>query len=397
MSRLILLVVKLFIPFQRYPQSAITYGSEAAYGSYQSLKTSKRCSSVDSLTYESDYGETFILLPPVDGGSTTNVVVSCSLTRCLSNQYLSNDECVQCPNNGRSAPGSTSIGDCQECPGGTVLPHPRSMQCALTDNYEQIVSATKWRLWAPDFHTVRGWVWDLLEIEFFGNVDCTGSAIDTSLGTAIDSGNAGGNSWKASNAFDGSMWSAWGGRYDSDNIFYIGMDFGNTLQTVRCVKLHTGDTTNKVVNVRVQAYSGGKWRNAWIEENLSQDTTYNIISLNYQTSTPTTAPVSTPSSTSCEDSPFRFQVVLNGNTRMRGCAWVAKRKTEVRCQLEGVKEHCPSTCDVCDNCVDSIARFRFAYNGRSMKRYCTWVARATASRCMINGMDDTCRSTCGNC
>lgn len=277
----------------RYPYSAISYGSEAAYGSYKSLTTSEKCSSTDSFTYKSDYGETYIAFPPVDGGSTIQATVSCSLAICLPNQYLSNDECVQCPPNSISAFGSISSSACVPCPEGTELQYPTSQVCAQTNTYEKIESATKWRLWAPYFDTSVGWGLDIPEIELYESIDCTGSSIDTSTASAIDSGNAG-DGWGASNAFDGDMSSVWGGRFDSNYIYYIGIDFGNTLQTVRCMKYYRGDSDKFLLNVRVQAYVDGQWKNAWIETNLEKDKAFNIISLVSPTSSPTASPTSSP-------------------------------------------------------------------------------------------------------
>ncbi len=135
-----------------------------------------------SLKYTSDYGQTYILIPPSSGASTIDVEVNCAFTSCLANQYKTNGECVQCPNNSRSDPGSTSLSDCVECPGGSFLPHPLSTQCAVLTTYEEITSATGWRIWAPEFDTYSGWVLDIAEIEFYNNLDCSGASINTSQG-----------------------------------------------------------------------------------------------------------------------------------------------------------------------------------------------------------------------
>jgi hypothetical protein len=113
----------------------------------------------------------------------------------------------------------------------------------------------------------------------------------------------------------------------------------------------------------------------------------------YITSSPTAAP-----SSPCEDSPFRFKVEIDGQKKSRDCGWVATRATASRCKLTGVKEQCPSTCNKCPKCVDSILRYKFEYNGKKITRDCTWVAnKSTNIRCAISGMEHTCRNTCGTC
>ena len=350
---------------------------------------------MDSFTYKSDYGQTFILVPPNTEGSTIQMEVTCSFSECLSNQYLSNNNCIQCPNDGRSDPGSTSLADCQECPGGTFLPHPLSPQCAALETYEEITSASQWRVWAPDYDTYSGWVLEVLELEFYDNLSCNGSPIDTSQGTALDSSNAG-SGWGPSNAFDGWYSNSWGGRADSNGVFHVGLDFGQ-VQEVRCIKLYRRDT-HYASNVRIQANVNGKWRNAWIEKNLDQTVStnngylFNQISMDHDNvSQPTPSPISTED---CKDSPFRFRLRKNGRNISRGCNWVANKDTFNRCALAGVSSMCKETCDNCD-CNDGESRFCFPWKGRMVTRSCSWVAnKQTQLRCGIDGMIDTCRETC---
>lgn len=132
-----------------------------------------------------------------------------------------------------------------------------------------------------------------------------------------------------------------------------------------------------------------------------------ILSLYYDNvSSPTpptpptpTLPTPTPPSGTCQDSIFRFKLIKNNKTITRGCDWVANKSTRDRCQISGVKEHCPSTCSSCSNCIDSINRFKFQFNGKVIIRSCTWVSnKNTSGRCTnIVGMADTCRDTCNNC
>ena len=92
----------------------MTYGSEAAYGSYDSIMTARVCSSTTKTTYKNDgYGETYILIPPSSPGSTIDVKASCTFNgQCLKDFYLSNGTCERCPNDQSSPPGSTSVRAC---------------------------------------------------------------------------------------------------------------------------------------------------------------------------------------------------------------------------------------------------------------------------------------------
>ena len=282
---------KMSLNFFSFPHSAVSYGSEAAYGSYKSLTTSRVCPGKDFFTYKSDYGHTYILIPPSSSVSTIELETTCTFSDCLVNQYLSVGTCQQCPEGSRSASGSTSITDCEACPGGTYLPHPLSHQCSVLNSYDEITSANGWRIWTPDFDTFSGWVLDVPELEFYDNLSCDGSPLDTSGVTYVESGNAGGG-WGPSNAFDGFTGSAWGGRPDADDTFYVGVDFGSARE-VRCVKLYT--PYHHAINVRVQAFKDGVWKNAWIEENLSSvDGDVNIISMDYDSVPTPTPPTPTP-------------------------------------------------------------------------------------------------------
>mmetsp|Transcript_4715 Transcript_4715/g.5407 ORF Transcript_4715/g.5407 Transcript_4715/m.5407 type:complete len:557 (-) Transcript_4715:154-1824(-) len=371
-----------------FPHSAVSYGSEAAYGSFKSLITSKRCSSKDAFTYKSDYGDTYILFPK--SSSSSEIRVECVFSECLVNQYLNNNgQCIQCPNGGTSVAGSTSLNDCTECPGGTVLSHPRLSGCVALESYDQITSGTGWRIWAPDYDTYSGWVWDVKELEFYDNLSCSGSPITG--GNAIDSGNAGAG-WSADNAFNG-RGGTWGGRSDGNDIFYIGLRFGSTSKTVRCLKLYQTDT-HVALEVRVQVFKNERWTNAWIASGLTSD--LNTISLDY--SSAPTPPTPTPPSSSCSDTSLRFNIVKNDGSKIwRNCSWVAT-KAGNRCSFDGVSTTCPSTCGTCDVCQDSSLRLKIPKNGRKIARNCLWVAnKSTASRCALDGVSLACRDTCGTC
>jgi len=69
-----------------------------------------------------------------------------------------------------------------------------------------------------------------------------------------------------------------------------------------------------------------------------------------------------------------------------------------RCNNEGIISHCPVTCNGCDTCQDSEARFKLVKDGRRIARNCDWVAtKKTAIRCGYEGVAETCRDTCDAC
>jgi hypothetical protein len=92
-----------------------------------------------------------------------------------------------------------------------------------------------------------------------------------------------------------------------------------------------------------------------------------------------------PNPPSCGDSPLPMRL----NRRTRTCAWVA-RNASIRCARNGVRNHCPSTCN--GDCAGDSGR-NFEVDGRFKK--CRWVAKKnTAKRCAKNGVKETCRATC---
>jgi hypothetical protein len=350
-----------------FPHSSITYGSKAAHGSYEKI-TSTACPSNSPTSYQSDYGETYIVIPPVDGvNAKATVEVSCSLSQCLWNSYLSNGVCVQCPNNGISVKGSTSLSDCEPCPGGTYLENPLSAACTISEDYQEITSSKGWRLWAHETHTVSGWAW-VKNLELYSSGDCSGSKI-VSDGTSFDSGNADSTYWGPERAFNGGVW---GGRQDEFNHFYIGMMF-NSAKVVRCVK-YTNFGDKPAIEVRVQAFNNINevWENAYIKKDL--DLTTGAIH---------TVPLAT-----CVDSPLKMEI---NNGKRLACAWVRKKQTR-RCAKPGVSSHCPATCGT--GCSDSKKRFIHP-NGKAKR--CGWIAKKnTKNRCSKAGIAETCRVTCAS-
>jgi surface protein len=94
----------------------------------------------------------------------------------------------------------------------------------------------------------------------------------------------------------------------------------------------------------------------------------------------------------CVDDPdFRL-----GGVKAKNCEWVAKQKTEERCKKPGVLDACPVTCDQScaiaeGDCTDDPG---FRLNGIKGKG-CEWVAKQkTDKRCEKLGVMDSCRRTC---
>jgi hypothetical protein len=254
-----------------------------------------------SVTYMSDYGNTYLLLPPTTGSNVpldakTKVEVTCTVNQCMINQYVTDEECIQCPPNTRAPQGSVSLSSCIRCPGGTYLAHPLSSDCALSTEFSQMFISKGWRVWSNDFHLdYWGEWWKINELEFYSTLGCEdGTKIDTSTGTPIASG-AYNDSYGASKAFGGGSWL---GKPDEDNFTWVGMMFTSDTN-VRCVKVFAGDNY-KSTELRVQAYNEGTdyWENAWIETNLDQsDNAVHTVTLQYGTENPTAsaAPSDSPS------------------------------------------------------------------------------------------------------
>ena len=285
--------------------------------------------------------------------SATSIELSCELTTCLLNQYMgSSGECVQCPDDYTSDEGSTSIDDCTPCPAGSELLHPQDSSCVLSLDTEDIVLAQGWRIWAPDFHTQKGWTWDVDELEFYEDADCNGDNVDPNLGTPVDSGNAG-SGWGPGNAF-GNWW-IWGGRKDADGTFWLGLTFDQDI-IVRCAKfINANWDDSAVTEVRIQAYieAEDRWKNAGIVDNLNTAAAaVNVLPFGKATLEPSASPSSSPSSSPtieiCEDSPLPVT-----DTNGKGCAFLADNLQY--CALSGVPSHCPVTCDSCfdHECADS--------------------------------------------
>jgi len=201
-------------------------------------------------------------------------------------------DCQPCPPNHLADRGSTSLNDCSECPDGTFLDHEYATVCALSTDYTEFPLSMGWRIWTiPDHIPESSWSWDVSEIEFYGNVDCTGDAIPNS-GSPVDSGNAGGG-WGADQAFGGGW--LWGGRPDEDGVYWIGMEYENPV-SVKCVRvLNSGGPAAAELRVQALVPNSGGWENAWIATGLdTSPNVWNTISMAYPDTSPTTAPPVAP-------------------------------------------------------------------------------------------------------
>lgn len=106
----------------------------------------------------------------------------------------------------------------------------------------------------------------------------------------------------------------------------------------------------------------------------------------------------------CNDSPFFFDILENGNYTTKKCEWVSLVAELVpeRCALPGVSDHCPDTCDTCEFCFDSKKPFQFiTFSGTTKRKTCARVSTVDAEtklkRCSKGGIADTCRNSCNNC
>jgi len=103
---------------------------------------------------------------------------------------------------------------------------------------------------------------------------------------------------------------------------------------------------------------------------------------------------------SCEDSGVKFLIETGParKVKTRSCDWVGNNNTAKRCDFDGVKSHCPNTCDACATyqCADSEMAF-VKWGKNDKRKTCIWVGRKPsklARRCDIDGVASTCRDSC---
>jgi len=142
-------------------------------------------------------------------------------------------------------------------------------------------ASTGWRIYTtPQDIPNVDWAWDVQELEFYENLDCT-TKISTNTGMPIDSGNAG-PGWTANNAFGGGTW---GGRQDQNGVFWIGMSFQEVV-TVKCIRIQNIDGySDKAANeIQIQASNTNvnEWETVWIARGLdTSGSAWNTISLDF--------------------------------------------------------------------------------------------------------------------
>jgi hypothetical protein len=116
--------------------------------------------------------------------------------------------------------------------------------------------------------------------------------------------------------------------------------------------------------------------------------------------------VSAEESALCKDISGKFKVVLpSSQVKRQTCIWI-KRKADVRCKFDGVRNNCPKTCDQACNtslqypwCIDNKDRFfidsiPYLVSG---KRSCTWAEAKRFIRCRIPEVKQNCPVLCDYC
>jgi len=294
--------------YDRYPTSPLEYSAPGGYGAFKGLKVSTPCLVSKATEYSSVHNEAWVL---IEADAALTVEASCVVNVCQVGQKKVRGKCLQCQGNDTG---------CERCPGGLEF---YISNCFVSETFKEISESTKWRIWAPEHHTLKGWVWDVKDLEFYSDLDCTDTKFND--GTPIDSGNAG-QYWGPERALDDDDGSAWGGRKDQFGLFWIGMDF-NTLRGVRCVSFL--DSPDKgVKELRVQAWesSTSTWHNVKIVKDHQSGVRTNI-SLEY---TPTPPPVAYYPTTAPNDCPEVPQTkfvykIKNEAPVLRSCKWLAKK------------------------------------------------------------------------
>jgi hypothetical protein len=281
-----------------YPVAFLSYNAPPSYGAFMSLKASSSCSVPNTTVYSSEYGQTFVLVIAegvVQPGTTVTFSSSCDVINCHAGQYLnSSGVCKFCPVGSVSVAGSVGLESCVSClddglePLGVI-----SKDCKVSKIADPTQNTgSLWRILAPMAHTVTGWSLDVEELEFYSADDCRStSRISTTGGIPFDSGNAG-NGWGPEKAFNAS-WS-WGGRRDSRDLFYLGIDFKREV-SVSCIIYKQSSVMVK--ELRIQAKSPGQaWKNVWIQRSFQSTTVIPFVfsPTKAPTAYPTVLPVSSP-------------------------------------------------------------------------------------------------------
>jgi hypothetical protein len=141
------------------------------------------------------------------------------------------------------------------------------------ESYKTIESSAKWRIYSTNAKRIC--LWDIINLEFYSNFDCTGTKFNG--GKPIDSAHLN-EVWDPAKAFDSFDYTAWGGRFDADRALWLGLDFG-VAKDVKCVSILDNEE-NGVLLLRVQAWedSTGTWQDVMISKDF-QSGVRNTVSL----------------------------------------------------------------------------------------------------------------------
>jgi hypothetical protein len=163
--------------------------------------------------------------------------------------------------------------------------------------FVNITTSTKWRVLMTAGRVAGGgWRKDVRKLGFYSTYTSpTACSGPITPGTAIDSGNAGAG-WGPANAFDAFNTTMWGGRPNSDGVFYLGSDWGTTSVSVRCVTM-TQEAYDLADQFMVQAWDDVMqvWRTVRVV-----DATTSVLGDNYipaWTDIPSPSPTPTISTT----------------------------------------------------------------------------------------------------
>ena len=220
-------------------------------------------------TYKSDYGTTYIAIPPLSDEGKVKAQISCTMTGCMSAFYLSNGAC--------------------KCAGGLVFDVLLNI-CKLEEVQRGITSARGWRILSTNID-----YWGVNELEFYSTTDCTGPFSEHSLGTIIESGHMTNPGYEPNKAF-GEPYS-WGGTPDDYGNSYIGKIYDTDIE-VRCIRVQNG-LRWATSELGIQAYNEveDEWVTTFVAENLDMEGyAFNTISMSHTpTSNPSYGPSDQPS------------------------------------------------------------------------------------------------------
>jgi hypothetical protein len=262
-----------------------------------SLKASTTCSIPLTMTYNSEYGQTFVLVVAdgvVGSGTTIRFSSKCNVTKCHAGQYMDdvNGICMNCPEGSVSVAGSVSLSECISCRADGLEPlGAKSKDCKISLSADPALNTgNSWRVVIPKDHSVNKWAVDIDELEFYSADDCSAqSKISTAGGVAFSSGYAG-PGWEPAKAFN-AAW-RWGGRLDFRDLFYLGITLNRTV-SVNCIIYKQPSIMVNEIRVQAKGENENIWKNVWISRYLP-NTTNVIPFVTVPTRAPTTMPTLTP-------------------------------------------------------------------------------------------------------